>query len=154
MLAAEYQEQAQMQCDLLWPGWRGCYVILHVKPFDFWPHSSPCYCMFGHVRAHIIDDLVSSALFWWDDLVSSELIWWDDVVSSEIIGWDNLVYPPEFSVFSNPWEAAVELYGNLRMRPFGYEVSLGMFRPPRMVKSCVYHVGKFVQPLRSLLNLF
>ena len=43
-MAAEYQEQARMLCDLLWPGLRGCYVILHVKPFDFWPRSSPFYC--------------------------------------------------------------------------------------------------------------
>ena len=131
VLAAEYQEQAQMQCDLLWPGWCGCYVILHVKPFDFCPHSSPCYYMFGRVQAHIIDDLVSSALLCWDDLVSSEIIWWDDVVSSEIMRWDDLVYPPEFSVFSNPWEAAVELYGHLRSRTFGYGISLDLSKPWR-----------------------
>ena len=63
-----------MLCDLQWFGWRGRYVILHVKPFDFWPRSSPCYCMFGRVRAHIINDLVSSALLCWDDVVSSEII--------------------------------------------------------------------------------
>ena len=49
-------------------------MILHVKPFDFLPRLSPCYCMFGRVGAHIIDDLVSSALLCWDDLVSSEII--------------------------------------------------------------------------------
>jgi hypothetical protein len=35
VLAAKYQEQAQMLCDLLWPSWHGCFVILHAKPFDF-----------------------------------------------------------------------------------------------------------------------
>jgi hypothetical protein len=67
VLATEYQKKTQMLCDLPWSGWRGCYVILHVKPLDF-----------GRVRAHIIivyfDDLVSSALLCWDDLVSSEII--------------------------------------------------------------------------------
>ena len=66
MLAAKYQVQTWMLCDLPWSGWRGCYVILHVKPLDF-----------GHVRAHIIiffDDLVSLALLCWDDVVSSEII--------------------------------------------------------------------------------
>jgi len=47
----EYQEPTRMLYDLSWSGWRGCYVILHVKPLDF-----------GHVRAHFIivyfDDLV------------------------------------------------------------------------------------------------
>jgi hypothetical protein len=62
-----------MLCDLLWPSWHGCYVILHVKPLDFLPRSSPCYCMFGRVRAHIIDDLVSLALLCWDDFVLSEI---------------------------------------------------------------------------------
>ena len=93
MLAAEYQDQARMICDLPWPGWQGCYVILHVKPLDFWPRSSLCYCMVGRVRAHIIDDLVSLTLLCWDNLVSSKIIWWDDVVSSGIMRWDDLVSP-------------------------------------------------------------
>ena len=66
-----------MLCDLPWFGWRGCYVILHVKPLDL-----------GHVRAHIIivyfDDLVSSALLCWDDVVSLEIMRWDDLVSSQV----------------------------------------------------------------------
>ena len=67
MLAADYQEKARMLSDLPWPSWRGCYVILHVKPLDF-----------GCVRAHIVivyfDDLVSSTILCWDDLVSSEIV--------------------------------------------------------------------------------
>ena len=53
-METEYQEKTRMLYDLLWSGWRGCYVILHVKPPDF-----------GRIQAHIIvyfDDLVSSAL--------------------------------------------------------------------------------------------
>jgi hypothetical protein len=34
-MAAEYQEQARTLGDLPWPGWRGCYVIFHVKPLDY-----------------------------------------------------------------------------------------------------------------------
>jgi hypothetical protein len=62
----EYQEKARILCDFLWPDWRGCYVIFHIKPLKF-----------GHVRAHIIvyyDDEVLSTLLCWDDLVSSEVI--------------------------------------------------------------------------------
>ena len=33
-MAVEYQEKTRMLCDLLWSGWRGCYVILHVKSLD------------------------------------------------------------------------------------------------------------------------
>ena len=67
MLAAKYQEQTWMLCDLPWSGWRVCYVIFHVKPLDF-----------GRVRAYII-------IVYFDDLVSSALLCWDDVVSSEIV---------------------------------------------------------------------
>jgi hypothetical protein len=66
-LAAEFQEPTRMLCDLPWSSWRGCYVILHIKPLDF-----------GRIRAHII-------IVYFDDLVSSALLCWDDVVSSEII---------------------------------------------------------------------
>ena len=66
-MAAEYQEQTRMICDLPWSGWHGCYVILRVKPLDL-----------GHVRAHFI-------IVYFDDLVSSALLCQDDVVSSEII---------------------------------------------------------------------
>jgi hypothetical protein len=51
------------------------------------------------------------------------------VVSSEIMRRDDLVYPPEFSVFSNPGEAAVELYGHLRSRTFKYVISLDLSKP-------------------------
>jgi hypothetical protein len=58
VLAAEYQELTRMLCDLPWSGWRGCYVILHIKPLDL-----------GRIRAHFIivyfDVLVSSALLCW-----------------------------------------------------------------------------------------
>ena len=66
MLAVKYQEKTRMLCYLTWSGWRGCYVILHVKPPDF-----------GRIQAHIIvyfDDLVSLALLCWDDVVSSKII--------------------------------------------------------------------------------
>ena len=44
--------------------------------------------------------------------------------------WDGTIrYLPEISVFSNPWEAVVEFYGNLRSCTFGYGVSLGLFHP-------------------------
>jgi hypothetical protein len=74
-LAEEYQEKTQMLCDLPWSGWRGCYVILHVR---FLAMIEPMLLfIFGHVRVHIIvclDDLVSSTLLCWHDLVSSEII--------------------------------------------------------------------------------
>ena len=34
MWVAEYQEPTWGIGVLLWSGWRGCYVILHVKPLD------------------------------------------------------------------------------------------------------------------------
>ena len=66
-MAAEYQESTWMLCDLPWLGWRGFYVILHIKPLDL-----------GHAQAHFI-------IVYFDDLVSSALLCWNDVVSSEII---------------------------------------------------------------------
>jgi hypothetical protein len=58
-LAAEYQELTRILCDLSWSGWRGCYVIFHVKPLVFGRIRAHVIVYFGHVRAHIIDDLVS-----------------------------------------------------------------------------------------------
>ena len=66
-MAAKYQEPTWMLCDLPWSGWRGCYMILHVKPL-----------VLGCVRAHFI-------ILYFDDLVSSALLCWDDVVSFVII---------------------------------------------------------------------
>ena len=62
MLAAEYQESTWMLCVLPWSGWRGCYVILHVKPLDF-----------GHIRAHIIITLL---MIWYHRHFHVGMIWY------------------------------------------------------------------------------
>jgi hypothetical protein len=132
-----------MLCDLLWPSWRGCYVILHVKPFDFWPHSSPCYCMLA-----VFEPILY--MIWYHQHYYVGMIWYrlrlyDGMMWHHPSLWDGMIwYPPKFSVFSNPWEAAVELYRHLRSRTFGYRISLSLLLPPHMVRSCVYHVEEFV----------
>ena len=75
MLAAEYQYPTRMLCDLPWSGWRGCYVIFHVKPLEFLPAFDPMIIVLAVFEpCYYFDDLVSSALLCWDDLVSSEIV--------------------------------------------------------------------------------
>jgi hypothetical protein len=58
VLAAEYQEQTWMLCDLSWSSRHGCYVIFHVKPLDL----AAEYQEQTWIIIVYFDDLVSSAL--------------------------------------------------------------------------------------------
>ena len=120
-MATEYQELTRMLCDLSWSCWRGFYVILHVKPLDL--------AMFERVL------LLFILMIWYHRHCYVGMMWYCPRLYEGMMWyylglWDGTIrYPPKFSVFSNPWEAAILLYGSLGYHPSTYGVSLGLFHP-------------------------
>ena len=55
---------------------------------------------------------------------------------------------------SKPLRAVVELYEHLRSRTFGYEVSLGLFRPLIMDEVSPIVWGNLYTSAKFILNLF
>ena len=140
-----------MDVDLPWSGWRGCYVILHIKPLDFWSRLSPCYCLFWPRSSPYY------CLFWWFGIIGTIMLGWCGIIRDYEMGRFGIL--PRLVCFSNPWEAAVELYGNLRMRPFGYEVSLDLSKPWRWCRTVsilwenLYTSAEFNESIRIATSL-
>jgi hypothetical protein len=138
VLAAEYQEQARMLSDLPKPNWRGCYVIFHFKPLDYFGHIQahvivwmvgyePCCYMIGRVRAMLwlaeyepsynMNGRVWAHGYCFGHVRAHDMdyvVEWSGVDAM----WPSTLFGVDAkwssTLFSNPWEAMVELYGNLR----------------------------------------
>jgi hypothetical protein len=145
MLAAEYQEKTWMRI------FRGPIGMVALSPLT-WPRSSQ-YCYY---------------VFWWFVIIGTIMLGWFGIIRDCMMGWCGIIQDYEmwrFGIllrlvcFSNPWEAMVELYGNLRMRPFGYEVSLDLSKPWRWCRTVsilwenLYTSAKFIESIRIATSL-
>ena len=107
-------------------------MIFHVKLLVFWPRSSPCLFLAVFEPCYFV------------------MIWYHHIGTIRCL--------PGICV-SNPGEAIVELYGHLRSRTFGYEVSLGLFHPLIMdevapiVWGNLYTNVELLKPIRIAASL-
>ena len=115
----------------------------------------------GHVRAHFtINMMIRYHRHYYVGMIRYRPRLYDGMMWYHSGLWDGTIrYPPEIGVFSNSWEAVVELYEHLRSRTFGYGVSLGLCCPlitegiAPILWGNLYTSAEFIKSIRIATSL-